>query len=45
MMSYKCSKCGHIFEGVASSLIRCPECANKIFFKARQPVKKEVKAN
>jgi DNA-directed RNA polymerase subunit RPC12/RpoP len=45
MMAFRCAKCG---EKIASlqegSIIRCPSCANKILYKLRDSVAKDVKA-
>ena len=43
-MSYKCTKCLNVFDTLPPMLIRCPNCANKIFFKVRQPISKTIKA-
>ncbi|HLC36345.1 MAG TPA: DNA-directed RNA polymerase subunit P [archaeon] len=41
---YKCTKCGTISDTVSAGVIRCPSCANKMFFKIRQPIAKTIKA-
>lgn len=41
---YKCGKCGEKFERLPQGVIRCPRCADKILFKLREPITKEVKA-
>ncbi len=43
-MAYKCSKCGTIVEELSKGSIRCPNCANKVFFKVRPPILKTVQA-
>lgn len=41
---YKCGKCGEEVQFFIGSLIRCPNCAYKVFYKTRQPVARKVKA-
>lgn len=41
-MVYKCSKCEAELNDLPKGQIRCPSCANKIFFKQRSPIKKEI---
>ncbi len=41
---YKCIKCGEIVNQTPTALIRCANCANKVFYKLRQPVVKTIKA-
>ncbi|MFH1586967.1 MAG: DNA-directed RNA polymerase subunit P [Candidatus Diapherotrites archaeon] len=44
-MSYRCAKCGAVFDDTPKGgLIRCPACASKVLFKARDTVTREVKA-
>jgi DNA-directed RNA polymerase subunit RPC12/RpoP len=44
MGRYKCAKCNESFDELPSVTVRCPNCANKILLKVRQPVKKTIKA-
>lgn len=41
-MSYKCGKCGATVDLLTGAFVRCPMCANKVLYKTRQPVAKEV---
>lgn len=42
---YKCGKCGaKIAKLLPETAIRCPACSNKILYKERAPVAKEIKA-
>ncbi|HIH21900.1 MAG: DNA-directed RNA polymerase subunit P [Candidatus Diapherotrites archaeon] len=43
-MVYKCGKCGTEIDSMPEGIIRCPNCANKIFYKQRAPIAKNVKA-
>ncbi|MFH1224636.1 MAG: DNA-directed RNA polymerase subunit P [Candidatus Diapherotrites archaeon] len=43
-MSYKCIKCGDVFDSLPKGVIRCPKCAYKVLLKAREPVTKIVQA-
>lgn len=43
-MTFKCGKCGKVVEDLPDGLVRCPACANKVLYKLRQPIAKEVKA-
>jgi len=44
-MAYRCAKCGEKIPEIAEgSIIRCPSCANKILYKLRDGVAKDVKA-
>lgn len=43
-MAYKCAKCGEKLTSMPQGIIRCPSCANKILYKMRDNVAKEVKA-
>lgn len=44
-MPYKCFKCGDVFDEIPKGgVIRCPACASKVLFKARDPVTRNVKA-
>ena len=44
MNMYKCGKCGEKFASLGEGSVRCPVCANKVVYKMREPVVKEVKA-
>ncbi len=44
MSSYKCAKCGEIIPSMPQGVIRCPSCANKILYKMRDNVTKDIKA-
>jgi len=44
MASYKCAKCGEIINSMPQGIIRCHACANKILYRMRDNVTKEVKA-
>ena len=44
LMSYKCAKCGEKIHGLSPGTLRCPSCANKILYKMRDSVGKEIKA-
>jgi len=44
MAAYRCAKCGGILNELPSGIIRCPSCANKILYKLRENVAKDVKA-
>lgn len=41
---YKCIKCGEIIDTLPKGILRCPNCAGKIFSKQRPPVTKEILA-
>ncbi len=41
---YKCGKCGAKFEKLSEVSLRCPACSNKIVYKERAPVAKDMKA-
>lgn len=43
-MAYKCGKCGVELDALPTGLLRCPQCAHKVFYKMRAPVTKEVAA-
>ena len=43
-MSYRCAKCGNVIQSMTPGIIRCPSCANKILFKVRENVAKDIKA-
>ncbi len=44
-MTYRCAKCGGRIETLPEGgLIRCPSCANKILYKLRDSVAKDIKA-
>ena len=43
-MPYKCAKCGEKINSLPPGIIRCPSCANKILYKMRDNVTKELKA-
>jgi DNA-directed RNA polymerase subunit RPC12/RpoP len=44
MASYKCIKCGNVVLALQPGMVRCPSCANKILYKMRDNVAKDVKA-
>ncbi len=44
MAVYKCAKCGEKITNIEAGMIRCPACANKILYKVREPVAKDVQA-
>lgn len=39
---YKCGRCGEIVDALPIGIIRCPNCAYKVFYKVRQPVEKKL---
>ena len=41
---YKCGKCGATVAKLSEASLRCPACSNKILYKERAPVAKEIKA-
>ena len=41
-MTYKCGKCGTEVDSLPDGVIRCPNCANKVFYKQRTPNPKKV---
>lgn len=41
---YKCMRCGSNVEELPKGLIRCPNCAARVLFKARDPGTKAIKA-
>ena len=43
-MTYKCGKCGEMVKELPPGIIRCPACANKILYKTRDPIAKDIKA-
>ena len=43
-MAYKCAKCGEVLAVMPEGIIRCPACANKILYRVRENVAKDVKA-
>jgi len=43
-MPFKCAKCGEKLPALPEGIIRCPSCANKIIYKVRDNVAKDVKA-
>lgn len=44
-MVYKCGKCGTEVDSLPEGIIRCPNCANKVFYKQRSGAKaKNIKA-
>lgn len=43
-MAYRCAKCGERVESLPEGLIRCPSCANKILYRLRSDVAKDIKA-
>lgn len=43
-MPYVCGKCGKIIDSLPEGVIRCPDCAYKITYKARESVAKDIKA-
>jgi DNA-directed RNA polymerase subunit RPC12/RpoP len=43
-MAFKCAKCGEKINSLPEGIIRCPSCANKILYKVRENVAKNLKA-
>ena len=43
-MAYKCAKCGEVIQSMPQGIIRCPSCANKIMYRVRENVAKDIKA-
>jgi len=43
-MTFKCGKCGTEIDSLPEGTIRCPNCANKVFYKQRTPTAKKVLA-
>ena len=39
---YVCPKCKKKIEHVETKSVRCPYCANRVLYKAREPVAREV---
>jgi len=42
-MAFKCAKCGEVIQELPEGIIRCPSCANKILYKMRDNVAKDIK--
>ena len=41
---YICGKCGKTFDELPKGIIRCPSCAYKVLYRARDPITKKIKA-
>ena len=39
---YVCAKCKQVVKAFDSKYVRCPHCGNRVLFKERPPVAKEV---
>jgi DNA-directed RNA polymerase subunit RPC12/RpoP len=41
-MAYKCGRCQQEFDALPVGMVRCPNCAHKIFYKVRAPIGKKL---
>jgi DNA-directed RNA polymerase subunit RPC12/RpoP len=42
---YRCSKCRQSIKELDEIFVRCPYCGNRVLFKERPPVAKEVSSD